>query len=235
MKIQRLDKKMCVQAGLACVMAGIFFLHAGNVLAANQEVVTDDGREVLLKEDGTWEFSSDDRFANTGDGQRVRLKADGSWEYVGNAPMVTSQRVRTRELEIELQKAVIEIHEQKVQKNTRVNSQTVFYLKLGLSPVADKGIDIEKSDLALISIQDNKRRNYPVLSMQTSAESLQPDSEASVIIHADGSPQWWKNVKTLNIVLKPEIFGLSESISLSYSVDDIEKKKVDGFNNNHSR
>ena len=226
---------MCVQAGLACVMAGIFFLHAGNVLAANQEVVTDDGREVLLKEDGTWEFSSDDRFANTGDGQRVRLKGDGSWEYMGNAPMVTSQRVRTRELEIELQKAVIEIHEQKVQKNTRVNSQTVFYLKLGLSPVADKGIDIEKSDLALISIQDNKRRNYPVLSMQTSAESLQPDSEASVIIHADGSPQWWKNVKTLNIVLKPEIFGLSESISLSYSVDDIEKKKVDGFNNNHSR
>ena len=226
---------MCVQAWRACVLAGSFFLHAGNVLAANQEVVTDDGREVLLKADGTWAFSSDDRFANTGDGQRVRLKADGSWEYVGNAPMVTSQRVRTRELEIELQKAVIEIHEQKVQKNTRVSSQTVFYLKLGLSPVAEERIYIEKSDLALISIQDNKRRNYPVLSMQTSQESLQPASEASVIIRADGSPPWWKNVKTLNIVFKPEIFGLSESISLSYSVDDIDKKKVNGFNNNHSR
>ena len=226
---------MCVQAWRACVLAASFLLHAGNVLAANQEVVTDDGREVLLKADGTWAFSSDDRFANTGDGQRVRLKADGSWEYVGNAPMVTSQRVTTRELEIELQNAVIEIHEQKVQKNTRVNSQTVFYLKLGLSPVADKGIDIAKSDLALIAIQDNRRRNYPVLSMQTSSESLQPASEASITIRADGSPQWWKNVKTLNIVLKPGIFGLSESINLSVSVDDIEKKKVDGFNNHHSR
>lgn len=226
---------MCVQAWLACVLAGIFFLHAGNVLAANQQVITDDGREVLLKADGTWAFSSDDRFANTGDGQRVRLKADGSWEYVGYAPIVTSQRVTTSELEIELQKAVIEIHEQKIQKNTRVNSQTVFYLKLGLSPVADKGIDINQSDLALISIQDNKRRNYPVLSMQTSSESLLPASEASVTIRADGSPQWWKNVKTLYIVFRPEIFGLSESISLSVSVDDIQKMKVDGFNNNHSR
>ena len=225
---------MCVQTGLAFILAGVFSLPTGNVLAANQEAVTDDGREVLLRADGTWEFSSDDRFANTGDGQRVRLKADGSWEYVGNTPMATSQRVRTRDLDIELQNAVIEIHEQKVQKNTRVNSQTVFYLKLGLSPVADKGVDIGKSDLALISIQDNKRRKYPVLSVQTSSEFLQPASEASIIIRADGSPQWWKNVKTLNIVLKPEIFGLNESISLSYSVDDIEKKKVDGFSINHS-
>ena len=235
MKIKNINKTVCLQGWLACVLAAIFFSDAGNVLAANQEVITDDGREVLLKADGSWEFLSDDRFANTDDGQRVRLKADGSWEYMGNAPMVASQLVRTRELEIELQEVVVEIHEQKVQKNTRVNSQTVFYLKLGLSPLAEKPIKIDKSNLTLIAVQDNKRRTYPVLSMQASAASLQPASEASITIRADGSPQWWKNVKTMDIVFEPDIFGLGESITLSYSIDDIEKKKVDGFKENHSR
>ena len=235
MKIHNINKTICLQGWLACVLAVIFFSDASTVLAANQDVVTDDGREVLLKADGTWEFRSDDRFANTTDGQRVRLKADGSWEYMGNAPMVASQLVRTRELEIELQEVVIEFHEQKVQKNTRVSSQTVFYLKLGLSPLAEEPIDIDKSNLTLIAIQDNKRRTYPVLSMQATPASLQPASEASITIRADGSPQWWKNVKTMNIVFEPEIFGLGESVTLAYSLDDIEKKKVDGFNEKHSR
>lgn len=235
MKIQNINKTICLQGWLACVLASVFFSGAGNVLAANQEVITDDGREVMLKADGTWEFRSDDRFANTSDGQRVRLKADGSWEYIGNAPMVANQLVRTRQLEIELQEVVIEIHEQKAQKNTRVRSQTVFYLKLGLSPLAEMPINIDKSNLTMIVIQDNKRRTYPVLSMQASPASLQPASEASITIRADGSPQWWKNVKTLKIVFEPGIFGLSESIILTHSIDDVVKKKVDGFKENHSR
>jgi hypothetical protein len=57
-----------------------------HLLHADQEVTTDDGREVLLKEDGSWTFRSTDRFANTVDGQRIRLKQDGSWAYVGNSP-----------------------------------------------------------------------------------------------------------------------------------------------------
>jgi hypothetical protein len=235
MKIQNINKTICLQGWLACVLASIIFSDAGSVLAANQEVLTDDGREVLLKPDGTWAFRSDDRFANTVDGQRVRLKADGSWEYVGNAPMVASQLVRTRELEIELQQVVIEVYEQKVQKNTRVSSQTLFYLKLGLSPLAEEPINIDKSNLALITVQDNKRRTYPVLSLQASPASLQPAAEASITVRADGSPQWWKNIKSMNIVFEPDIFGLSESISLTYSTDDIETKKVDGLIENHSR
>jgi hypothetical protein len=58
---------------------------------------------------------------------------------------------------------------------------------------------------------------------------LQPASEATIVIRADGSPQWWKNVKTMKLVFSPGIFGIKEPITLSQSVDDIEKKKVDGF------
>ncbi len=47
---------------------------------AAQVVISDDGREVLLKDNGTWEFRSNDRYANTPDGRRVRLKENNTWE-----------------------------------------------------------------------------------------------------------------------------------------------------------
>ena len=37
-------------------------LALGNADAQNQQVITDDGREVLLNEDGSWMFKSNDRY-----------------------------------------------------------------------------------------------------------------------------------------------------------------------------
>ncbi len=198
-------------------------------LQADQKTITDDGREVLLKQDGSWEYLSNDRFANTEDGRRVRLKADGSWEYTGNAPLVSSERVRTTELDIELQSVVIETHEVKAQKNKRVSSQTVFYVSLTLSPQAESGISISEDDASSIRITDNKRRHYPVLAIRPGARMLEPGSTTRLEIRADGSPQWWKNVKSLRLEFSPEILGIKEPVTLIQQVDDIEKTKVDGF------
>ena len=159
-------------------------------VAADQQVITDDGREVLLRQDGTWKFLSGDRFANTDDGQRVRLKQDGSWEYVGNAPMVAPAQVRTRELEISLQRTVIETHEVKVQKNTRVSSQTVFHVELASSPIARKDVYIDEQDTARVRVTDSKGRKYRVLSLHPAPATLKPASRMNVVIRVDGSPQW---------------------------------------------
>ena len=207
----------------------LVLLPCGHVIGADQRVITDDGREVLLKQDGSWEFLSNDRFANTGDGQRVRLRDDGSWVYIGNAPLVSDRQVRTRELDIRLQQAVIETHEVKVQKNKRVSSQTVFYVQLELSPQAKSGISVSDKHRSLIEVKDNKGRNYPVLSVQSQQAALPPGSAATVVIRADGSPQWWKNVKSMDLVFKPGVFGIQEPVTLNRPVDDIAKKKVDGF------
>ena len=201
----------------------------GPILLADQAVLTDDGREVLLKQDGSWEFLSNDRFANTGDGRRVRLKADGSWEYMGNAPLMTSAQVRTTELDIQLQRGVIETHEVKVQKNTRVRSQTVFYVSLSLSPQAESSISIHEDDASLIRITDNKQRSYPVVSIHPGDKTLEPGSSTNLVIRADGSPQWWKNVKSIRLEFSPTIFGIEEPVTLIQQLDDIEKQKVDGF------
>ena len=215
--------------GFVTLLIVLTLLSIGDAHSADQEVITDDGREVLLKENGTWDFLSEDRFANTSDGQRVRLKHDGSGEYMGNAPLTSNTQVRTKALDIKLGSVVIETHEVKVQKNKRVDSQTVFYLNLELSPLAKEDVIISKNDISLIEVKDNKGRRYPVLSIQPSPETLEPGSMTTLSIRVDGSPQWWKNVKTMDIALKPELLGLQETTTLRQNVDDIVNKKVDGF------
>jgi len=207
----------------------LVLVPARHAFPAELQVTTDDGREVLLRQDGTWKFRSNDRFANTEDGQRVRLKQDGSWEYVGNAPMVMDEHVRTTELDIKLQQVVIERHEQKAQKNKRVTSQTVFYVDLALSPVAENNVSISKEDSALVKVKDNKGKDYPVIAIKPAVSVLEPGSKTTVAVRAYGSPQWWKNIKTMEVRFHPGMFGTAQPVSLSWRVADIIRKNVDGF------
>jgi len=218
-----------IPSRIVFLIISLSLLPGSNALSANQDVITDDGREVLLRDDGTWEFRSTDRFANTKDGHRIRLKDDGSWQYVGNAPLTSKQQIRTTVLDIKLGKVVIETHEKKVQKNTRSKSQTVFYLNLELSPLAKSNISINENDISRVKVKDSEDKEYPVLSIQAEPVILKPDSDTNVVVRVDGAPQWWKSVKSMEIIFKPGIFGLQAPVTLSQSVDDIDKKKVDGF------
>ena len=210
----------------------LIMLVSLNLVAAEQ-VVNIDGREILLKDDGTWAYASSDRFADTKDGQRVRLKLDGSWQFVGNAPLTSKQQVRTTELDLKLQKVVIETNEKKVQKNTRVRTQTVFYVGLGYSAQAKKHFSIKKTDSSLIEVKDNNGRVYPVLSIQADSAEVEPGTENTIVIRADKSPSIWDEVKSMQITFKPGIFGLQQPIILSQKIIDFENKKVAGFNKNN--
>lgn len=207
----------------------LLLIPGSDAYSADQKVITDDGREVLLKEDGTWLFRSTDRFANTEDGQRVRLKQDGSWQYVGNAPVASVEHVRSTLLDIKLQKVVIERHEKKVQKNVRLKTQTVFHVNLGLSAWAKNNISITNNDVSHIEVKDNNGKTYPVLSIHPAPFVLKPDSDSTMVIRADGSPLWLDDVKSMSVIFKPEIYGLQQPVTLSRDVDDFEKKKVSGF------
>jgi hypothetical protein len=200
-----------------------------NILCADQEVITDDGREVLLRSDGTWKFRSTDRFANTADGQRIRLKEDGSWQYVGNAPTISKDQVMTTALAITLRKVIIEKHETKVQKNKRVKTQTVFYLDLGLSPLAASAITLNDNAASSIEVSDDNGRRYPVLSIQSGTTMLKPGSNTAIAVRVDDSPSWLDNARSMEILFKPDIFGIQSPIRLSQNIDDFEEVDVDGF------
>ena len=213
---------------IICVLA-LLLVPGSKAYAADQHVITDDGREVLLRGDGTWEFRSTDRFANTKDGQRVRLKQDGSWQYVGNAPMVSAEHVRSTLLDIKLQNVIIEKQQIKAQKNIRLRTQTVFYVNLGLSAKAKNNISITENDVSHIEVTDNNGKTYPVLSIHPAPTVLMPGSDTTVLIRADGSPVWIDDVKSMSVIFKPEIYGVRQPVTLSRDVDDFEEKKVAGF------
>ncbi len=211
----------------ALLLIGAF--TASPVLLASLDGLTDDGREVLLREDGSWEFRSNDRFANTRDGQRVRLKDDGTWEFVGNAPLVLKEQVRTTLLDIRLQRVDIEIHKEKVNKNVREEKQTVFYLNVGVSPAAKKSIPIADTDLSLIEARHDKGKLFPVLSMTPNTLELKPGSEHTLAIRMKGAPSIWDGAKSMQLKLAPGVLGNTKPVILSQNISDMEKKYVEGF------
>jgi len=206
-----------------------FLLPTTQAGPLSQEIINVDGREVILNENGTWKFLSTDRYANRNDGTRVRLKEDGSWQVIGNAPLESKEQVRTTDLDIKLQKVVIETYEKKVQKNTRIKTQTVFYVDLSYSPQAKNNIKIKQSDISLIEVKDNNGKNYPVLSIKPSETEIKPGSKTTLIIRADKSPSFFDSVKSMDIVFKKGIFGIANPITFNQRPIDFGNKKVDGF------
>jgi hypothetical protein len=196
------------------------------VAFADQRVLSDDGREVLLKEDGTWEFLSTDRFVNTQDGRRARLKADGTWVYLGNAPLTTEQRARTATVDIKLRKIEIESRKEKVHKNVRKESQMVFYLNVDLSPLAEEALFVADTVLTKIEVRDDKSNRYPVLSLMPSGIEIAPNTSQAFIVRADGAPSAWSGVKSMEIELAPGTFANPDPIAFSQKLYDIEEKLV---------
>lgn len=198
-------------------------------LLADQALISDDGREVLIKADGSWEFRSEDRFANTKDGRRIRLKADGSWVYVGNAPLVTKEQARSTIVDLRLQKIEIESHKEKVHKNTRTERQTVFYLNVDVSPLATRDLRIANISLDNIVVMDDKGNKYPVLSITPDSTEVAPNSNQTFVLRAKDAPTLWDGAELIEVQLPAEILGNPEPVTFSRKLYDIEKIRVEGF------
>jgi len=221
--------KRLITRSITFTLAILLFIPVSYAEQVLPEVVTVDGREVMLNKDGTWKYLSTDRYVNTKDGNRVRLKDDGSWQYVGNAPLTSKEQVRTTELNIKLQKVVIESYEKKVQKNVRVKTQTVFYVQLENSSQAKQNISINKSDASFIEVKDNNGKNYPVLSIKPDTAQLKPGTKITLVVRAKKSPSLWDKAKLMEIIFNPGIFGIQKPVTLSQRTIDFDRKKVDGF------
>ncbi len=201
-------------------------LHAES---SAQEIVTIEGREVVINKDGSWTYRSSDRFASTKNGDRVQLKEDGSWTMVGNAPLTSKVQARTTDLDIKLQKVVIETYRIKRQKNVSLKTQTVFYIQLDYSPQSDKNLSINSSDISLIEVQDNNGKNYKVVSIEPAQAELKPETKTTLVVRAEKSPLMWDNVKFMEVTLKAGMLGLAAPISLSHRASDFDEENVSGF------
>ena len=196
---------------------------------AEQRILTDAGREVLLRDDGSWDYLSDDHFGTLDDGSRVRLKPGGSWEIEeGETRLVTipaealkrsEDTVRTDKLYLEIFGFRIESQRGKNRKNSTLRAQMLVDIK-----IETNSFDLSGLNKDLIKVSDSRGRLY-----ETNQITLQEnisDTEKVVRITLDGAPRWW-GIKFFLVEFEKGYLGHDRKIRLKKSAADITRLEVD--------
>lgn len=216
---------------LQCLLALTLSCALANAAAESRTAIADDGREVLLNDNGEWEYASDDLFATTPEGDRIRLQQDGRWQRVRDdeapawqpAPLLSRQQdtatLAESELTLVLDQVEIENKRESVSKNTRLRSNLVFYLEV--SPHSALSLNPEQ-----VTVQDNRGRDYPVFLVEPGTARL--GGQPRWVIRANGAPRWW-GVKFFSLQIAPGSLGNAESIDLRKPMADVISREVDSL------
>ena len=195
--------------------------------AEPKTAIADDGREVRLKDNGVWEYVTDDVFATTSDGQRIRLRSNQRWQKVrdGEAPAYQPVPISTVErdnatvadVSLILDQVHIENQREDIRKNTRLRSNIVFYIEVN----SDDLIDRLTPDQFVA--QDSKGKAYPVFSVEQGAAPI--GGQPRIVVRAKGAPRWW-GVKFFSLQIAPNAIGNPDTIDLRKPMRDVLKKEV---------
>jgi hypothetical protein len=205
---------------IAC-LAGLLFALP---VYADQTLIGADGREIRLKDDGTWEYVSNSIFIDTREGQRVELKPDGSWSHVGLAPVQEETQYRELAIEVSVASADIEEYVSKVgaTKNTRKESFTNFYLDVTVSGSAESAVNLKQLTVDQFSIVDNKKKNYPVIEINSEKNTLAPGESTRLHLKTKGAPGGLVRTKYINLSIEPQAFRTEQAIELEIDYDALE-------------
>lgn len=194
-----------------------------------QTILTDAGREVLLRDDGSWEYLSDDRFGTLSDGSRVRLKPDGSWDIEqdetrfitipAEALKRSEDTVKTDKLYLEIFGITIESQRGKNRKNSTLRTQMLVDIKIETSR-----FDLSGLNKGLIKVSDSRGRLYET--KQITLQENISDTEKVVRITLDGAPRWW-GIKFFLVEFEKGFLGHDRKIRLKKSVADVTRLEVD--------
>jgi hypothetical protein len=183
----------------------------------------DDGREVILNEDGSWEYSSTDRYANTSDGRRILLKDDGNWEYQGKQQQpLSQQQYRNNSVNIHLDKIEIEEHKEPPtanRKNPRIKTQTSFYFTATASTLGDAITPLIKGTKGFIVTDDKGKRYSNIELSPAQPTAIKPGDSVSFKLKVKSSPKW--GPKTILLTIDQQVFASGEAIVLTSPVANI--------------
>jgi len=192
-----------------------------------ETVLSDDGREVLLNDDGSWEYVSGDRFATRDDGSRIRLSEDGSWQEVADerkwvqARTLSKDRFTDGAYSFELVEVQIESVRSTQQKNTRVRSQILLTINVTSQqhlPPIELARDVFK-------VSDSKGRVYPVTDVSLKTAEHRAGETMSIRVIAAGAPRWW-GVKYFRLEIDPGTVGNATGLVLIKAMSAVLKKEV---------
>ena len=202
---------------------------------AEERLITNDGREVILHEDGTWEFASEDRYAITPAGQQVQLKADGSWTVVESASTASvGQQVigvdtRPSLVGVELNEAFVEEYSERAgaqSKNTRNFRYINFLLDVSLSAEAENALSLNNLDPNQFSVTDDRGGDYDILSLESTNPSLQPGQSSQIRVITDGAPGTLVRVSDIVLNISPNTLGTDSAFELEVNYRGLDRKNI---------
>ena len=229
---------------LSSLLIGSFsFFGSTTAFADPVTAISDDGREVILNDNGEWQYVTEDRFATTEDGQRIRLKADQRWQKVRDSeapayqpvPISTIQRDSItisdsnlsgvphsgNSFDVTLDQVQVENQRETVGKNKRLRSNLVFYLEIKGQGDSEHQLNPEQ-----FSVQDSRGKAYPVFSVTAGTSPI--GGKPRWVIRAKGAPRWW-GVKFFSLQIAPNALGNTDSIELRKPMRDVLKKEVESL------
>ena len=208
---------------------------------AEQRLITNDGREVIVHEDGTWEFASEDRYATTADGKQVQLKADGSWSFIENIPGAenvypVANNVQPGNIDtvsslvnVQLNDAFVEEYSEKAgaqSKNTRTYRYINFLLDVSLSAEAKDSLSLQGFDPQDFVVTDDRGSRYEVIRVEGSSTELQPGNTAQLGVVTDGAPGTLVRVRDAFLSIAPNALKTESNIELEVNYRGLDRKNI---------
>ncbi len=189
-----------------------------------ETALRDDGREVKLNADGSWQFVSNDVLATSQSGLRVRLKEDGTW--VSLEPGKAEASVQGGQIPASnLASGLLSLSDmqiQKVQENRSMSKSTVYkhnmLAKLRFSQV----VDPKRLDTQYFSIKSNKGKTYPVIAVKAI-------DDYTVLVRAEGAPDRWSRVKRMMLVVNKSVLASLADLTVEVDFRDINTVVMSEF------
>lgn len=228
--------------GRCCFIIALATL--GQLVLADQDVVSDDGREVRLHEDGTWSLLSRDRFATTQDGRRIKLMTNGQWVEVKQAAdggvaastaasastSASAKRLSVNELGggagILLTRVDVLKKKTKTHKSHKVDTRMAYHLQI--TNPGDQAIVLNQQLATAMQAADSKGRKYTTLSLRYEGDQIAAGASKQVVVLIDGAPRWY-GVQFLSLEIAADTFGGNRRMVLSKNMNDVTTLVVEEF------
>ncbi len=194
---------------------------------AEQKILSPDGRELILHQDGTWEYASEDIFVPTPAGQTVRLRPDYTWEYMGNAPVRADHQHRELDLDIQLGETVITetVSSAGASRNLRRSARLNFYIDLRLSASAGRSLYLSQLQPENIAVTDDRGKSYQVNQVEPSTSVLNAGDTGTVLIVTTSAPSLLYAPRELYLEISRDALGTQDSIRLTRLYAEIERTR----------
>jgi len=210
-----------------------------------QRLITNDGREVLLNEDGTWIFASQDRYATTSDGRQIQLKPDGSWVAVEKVPLSVQSNQPNSQLttpsyapssadespetiNVQLNEAFVEEYSEKAgaqSKNTRTFRYINFILDVSLSARTQTPISLHDLNPEDFTVTDDRGKSYDIISFEN-AGIVQPGQTAQLKVITDGAPSALVRVRDIILNISASAFKTKNIITLDINYRGLDRRNI---------